>query len=86
MQSPWAKTSKVLAAIVGGLLGSLGVHMSLALAIGYTYVVPTSVFTVFIVWVCFMLVVYWVEKPWKAWGILGLIIATSAIIIYLLKF
>ncbi|MEM8999547.1 MAG: hypothetical protein AAGB24_04720 [Bacteroidota bacterium] len=77
------RTSKVLAAFLGSMLASIGLHMALALWVGFKYVIPTSIFSIFIVWVTFMLMVYWIRKPWKSWGLLLLVIliSTAGIII-----
>lgn len=74
LKTGWAKASKVLAAILGSLATSLALHIALALWVGFDYVVPTSTFSVFIVWTGFMLLVYRIEKPWKSWAVLLIIL------------
>lgn len=74
LKSGWARASKVLAAILGSLAASLALHMALALWVGFDYVLPTSTFSVFIVWTGLMLLVYRIEKPWKSWAVLLIIL------------
>lgn len=86
LKSGWAKASKVLAAIPGCLAASLALHMALALWLGFDYVIPTSTFSVFIVWTGLMLLVYRIEKPWKSWAMLLIILLICVIGIVLRKF
>lgn len=74
LKSGWARASKVLAAILGSLAACLALHMALALWVGFDYVLPTSTFSVFIVWTGLMLLVYRIEKPWKSWAVLLIIL------------
>ena len=80
-KSPWTRSSKLLAAILGGFLVSIGIHFSLALWIDMRTVMVTSVFSIFILWTILMLLVYWMKSPGKAWVIilLTLIICGAAI-------
>lgn len=86
LKSGWARASKVLAAIPGSLAASLALHLALALWVGFDYVVPTSTFSVFIVWTGLMLLVYRIEKPWKSWAVLFIILLICVIGIVLGKF
>lgn len=85
IQSPWARASKVLAAIFGGLIASTAFHLALGLWLDTRVVMATTIYTMFIVWPLLMLVVYWIEKPWMAWAILIGITLISALGIYLGK-
>lgn len=80
-KSPWTKSSKLLAAILGGFLVSIGIHFVLALWLDMRTVMVTSVFSIFILWAILMLLVYWMKSPGKAWAIilLTLIICGAAI-------
>ena len=86
LKTGWAKASKVLAAILGSLAASLTLHIALALWLGFDYVIPTSAFSIFIVWTGFMLLVYRIEKPWKSWTVLFIILLICIIGIVLGKF
>ncbi|MEM9142620.1 MAG: hypothetical protein AAGA86_06500 [Bacteroidota bacterium] len=77
LRTRWGRTSKVLAALLGSMLASIALHLALALWFGFKYVIPTSIFSIFIVWVGFMLVVYWIKKPWKSWILLLTVILVS---------
>ena len=79
------RTSKVLAALFGSMLASIALHLALALWVGYKYVIPTSIYSIFIVWVGFMLLVYWIKKPWKSWVLLLTVILISTVGIVLGK-
>ncbi|MEM6347480.1 MAG: hypothetical protein AAF927_26560 [Bacteroidota bacterium] len=85
LQSPWAKTSKVIAAILGSLIGSVLVHLALALWIDKSTMLNVSVYGIFMLWVGLMLLVYWVKSPWKSWGVLLTIISLAGLLIYLGK-
>ncbi|WP_192348550.1 hypothetical protein [Algoriphagus sp. Y33] len=82
-QSPWIKLGKLSAAVVGGLLASVGFHMALAIWIDRALVLTAAVYSVFIIWVGLMLVSYWVPRVWQAWGLMVLIVLISALAIYL---
>lgn len=86
LKTGWARASKVLAAILGSFVASLALHIALALCVGFDYVLPTSTFSVFILWTGFMLLVYRIEKPWKSWAVLLIILLVCAIGIVLKKF
>ena len=80
-KSPWTKFSKLLAAILGGFLVSIGIHFTLALWVDMRTVIVTSIFSIFILWTILMLAVYWIKSPLKVWAIilLTLIICSAAI-------
>ncbi len=82
LRSPWAKFGKISAAIVGGFFASVFLHLALALWSNLHIVLVTSTFSVFIVWVLLMLMVYWIRSTWRAWGVLSLMIALSSLMIY----
>ncbi|MEL6916196.1 MAG: hypothetical protein AAFO99_00560 [Bacteroidota bacterium] len=77
LNSRLGRTSKLLAALFGSMVASISLHLALALWVGYVYIIPTSIYTIFIVWVAFMLLVYWIKKPWKSWVLLLTIILVS---------
>ncbi len=81
--SPWFKFGKLSAAILGSLMASVGIHAALAIWTDRSVVLPTAVYSGFLVWVGFMLVTYWVPKVCHAWSLLGGIILVCAIAIYL---
>lgn len=82
MESGWAQASKVIAAVLGSFIASLGIHLSFASYFGQKQVVATSLFSIYILWAFLVIVVYWVKKPWIAWAILLPIILLSILAIY----
>lgn len=85
IKSPWIKFSKLMAAILGGFIVSIAIHLALALWIDLSLVLVTSIFSVFIIWAVLMLVVYWMKSPLKAWGLLLLTLIICSAAIYLGK-
>lgn len=85
IKSPWTKASKIIAALAGGMIASIALHLTLAFWLGFAYVIPTSLFSIFILWGFFMIMVYWLKSPWASWGILFLITIISIIGIYIAK-
>ncbi|WP_103071818.1 hypothetical protein [Aquimarina sediminis] len=79
------KISKICAALIGGMIASISFHLALALWFNPNYILPTSLFSNFILWTFFMILVYWIKNPWKSWGILLFVIATSTAAIFLAK-
>ncbi|WP_108868775.1 hypothetical protein [Aquimarina aquimarini] len=83
--SNWIKFSKISATILGAMLASVTLHLALAIWVGFEYIIPTSLFSVFILWGFFMIMVYWIKSPWKSWGIFLFIISISVAGIYMAK-
>ncbi|MEO1547531.1 MAG: hypothetical protein AAFU74_12365 [Bacteroidota bacterium] len=83
MKTRLGRISKILAVLLGSMVASVSFHLALSLWVGKDYIVPTSIFSFIILWVAFMVLVHWIEKPWKSWAWLLLIIAVSGIAIYL---
>ncbi|MEM9834441.1 MAG: hypothetical protein AAF944_27685 [Bacteroidota bacterium] len=79
LESPWTRTSKVVAAILGGFLATASMHVALSYVFGVEVVFMTALYSVFIMWPLFMLMVYWIEKPWISWAILMGIFLVSSI-------
>ncbi|MEM9361358.1 MAG: hypothetical protein AAGA43_01935 [Bacteroidota bacterium] len=85
LKTKLGRTSKVIAAFLGSMIASISLHLALAFWLGFTYVIPTSIYSIFIVWVGFMLLVYWIKKPWKSWVMLLSVILASVVGIVLGK-
>ncbi|UZR99654.1 hypothetical protein [Chondrinema litorale] len=81
--SLWIKFGKLSAAILGGLLASISFHMALAIWTDRSVIIPTAVYSGFVIWVAFMIVTYWVPKVWQAWTLLGAITLVCTIAISL---
>ena len=85
IKSPWTRTSKVLAAFLGGLLATLALHLAFAVWGDEKIVLSTTLYSFFLIWPLFMLMVYWIKKPWQSWAILLSVIVIFGIITYLGK-
>ncbi len=78
--------SKITAAIIGGYLVTMLVHNAIGIHLTYKGgLALTSAFSAFFMWIGLMIVAFLSKNGWKVWGIYLLIIAISAIIIYLGK-
>lgn len=68
-----SRFSKITAAILGGLLVTLALHLALAAWLDKTTVIITSTFSAFILWVVLMMVAFMARNGLKIWAIyLGL--------------
>jgi hypothetical protein len=85
MKSGWAKASKVIAAILGSFVASMGLHLALTYWLYRPTVLITSTYSVFVVWLLLMLWVYAAKTAKRSWMILGSILALSAILTVLGK-
>jgi len=85
MKSGWAKASKVIAAILGSFVASMGLHLALTYWLHRPTVLITSTYSVFVVWMLLMLWVYAAKTATRSWMILGSILALSAILVVLGK-
>ena len=79
------RTSKLVAASVGGLFATISV-LSLIGLLGFKKLVVLTIWFVFpSVWVFFIAIVYWIKKPRHAWGVLSGITLLCAVGIYFLR-
>ena len=85
IKSPWTRFSKLLAAILGGFMVSIAIHLALGLWIDLHLVLVTSIFSVFIIWTVLMLAVYWIKSPLKAWVVILITLIICGAAIYLGK-
>ena len=85
LNTRWARTSKILAAFLGGLLATMALHMAFAVWGDEKVVIVTSLYSIFIIWPLFMLMVYWIKKPWKSWVILLSVTVFFGVLTYLGK-
>lgn len=81
--SPWVKFSKIMAAIPGALIATVCFHLALASWFTPTIVWGTSVFTLYLLWVGFILLTYGLRKVWHTWLVLVCITLCSIAAIYL---
>lgn len=83
MTSGWNKTSKFLAAFLGGLTVITSVVMALSSWLNPQVVVITAIYAGFILWILLMLLVYWIRKAWVSWLVFTCITLLSALFMYL---
>lgn len=79
MTSRWSRASKLIASILGAYLASISFHLTLTLFLDRVAVLGTSIFTSFLLWVGFMLLIYKARKPWIAWCIVLSTICLGAV-------
>jgi len=83
LSGPWQRLSKVLAAILGGYLATMLLHMAVATSVpNDTPVVLTTAYSAFSLWVGFMVLTFFMKKAWHAWGLFILISGFSLVLIY----
>ena len=81
-KSPWQRFAKITAAIVGGFVLTIAIHLAAALWLDHVTVLITSTFSGFILWAALMIVAFLGKNGWKTWGIYLLLISVFAIAIY----
>ena len=82
LKSPWARASKVIAAILGALMATVVIHIAAGLLWDRDLVLLSFWFTVPILWCFLIATVYWIKSPWKVWVLLLTIALTCCAIIY----
>ncbi|AOW21755.1 hypothetical protein [Urechidicola croceus] len=79
----WHRFAKITAGILGGFLISAEIHMVLAYWIfDHKIILITSVFTLFIFWVTFMIIPFLFKNGWKIFGFYMLTILILGIAVY----
>ena len=63
------RIATISAAILGGLIVSISVHLALAVWLDRVAVIITSTFTAFILWVLLMMIAFMGKSGLKIWGI-----------------
>ena len=76
------RVAKISAAVIGGYLVTMSLHMALALWFDKTTVLITSTFTGFILWAGLMVVAFLGRNGWITWGIYLLLTAFFTSLIY----
>ncbi|MBL0741427.1 hypothetical protein [Chryseolinea lacunae] len=77
--------AKITAAILGGYMLSMAVHLALASWLNHVNVIITATFTAFILWAVLMVLAFLARNGWKVWGLYILLTALCAVVIYLGK-
>ncbi|WP_459210292.1 hypothetical protein [Aquimarina rhabdastrellae] len=77
------KFAKLSAGILGGYVLSAMLHMVLALWVfDHKQVLITSVYSLFLIWMIFLIIPYFSKNGWKVWGVYLFFIIISAVLIY----
>lgn len=86
LSSPGQRTLKITAGFIGGYFLAISLQMAIGVIIPYrTEVLLTGVFSIFILWVAFIVLAFLARNGWIIWGIYLLAISVFAGIIYLFK-
>ena len=85
LKSGWARASKVIAAILGGLVVSCALHVLFGLLLDAEIMILSIWFTFPITWAFVITLVYWIKSPWKVWGMIASISLMASVTIYLIK-
>lgn len=64
-----SRIAKISAAILGGLLVTVSLHMALAAWLDRALVIITSTYSAFILWVLLMMIAFMAKNGLKIWGI-----------------
>ncbi|MEM9721900.1 MAG: hypothetical protein AAGA10_21725 [Bacteroidota bacterium] len=84
LSNGWVRFSKFMAAFFGAYLATMLSHMAIAKNVpNDTPVLLTSIYSGFIVWVGFMIMVYLIKKAWISWAILLSVCLVSSLLIFL---
>ena len=78
----WSRFSKISAAILGGFLVTILLHLAIASWFDHVTVIITSTYSVFILWPILMILTFLAKNGWKVWAIYLLIAVLLLIIIY----
>lgn len=81
-KSPWQRFAKITAAIIGGFILSISVHLAAALWFDHVTVLITSTFSGFILWAALMIIAFLGKNGWKIWVIYLLLTGMFALAIY----
>ena len=77
---------KIAAGLIGGYFLAISLQMMIGVLIPFrTEVILTGAFSVFMLWVFFMIVAFLVRNGWLIWGIYLLSTGICGAVIYLLK-
>ena len=77
---------KITAGILGGFIVTILFHNAIAILLkDKGWLIITSAYSSFIVWVFMMVVAFMAKSGWKIWGIYSLIAVLFSILIYTYK-
>jgi Ca2+/Na+ antiporter len=81
-QSKGQRFLKISAAILGGYLVSVSLHLALAAWFDKATVIMTMSFSGFMLWVALMIVAFLAKNGWKIWGIYLLLTLVFWVLLY----
>lgn len=85
LSSGWSRFSKVTAAILGGYLVTMLIHIAAAkIPEDDTNLIITTAYSSFLMWVGFMILAFFIKKAWQVWTLYSLIGLCCAALIFLL--
>ena len=86
LTTPGQRALKITAGLIGGYFLSVAIQMVLSVLIpNRTAVILTGAFSVFMLWVAFMVLAFLARNGWIIWGIYLVSTLVCAAIIYFLK-
>lgn len=86
LSSPGQRALKITAGVIGGYILSIAVHLVAGVLLPFrTEVIMTGAYSVFILWIAFMVLSFLARNGWVLWGIYLFGTFISATIIYLLR-
>ena len=81
--SAWQRFAKISAGILGGYFLSAAIHLALAYWMPDAKIVLiTSVFTIYLLWMVFLIVPFLANNGWKVWGAYLLVLLLCGTVIY----
>lgn len=85
LSSGWTQFSKVLAVIFGAFAATAMLHIAIAkTVVNDVPVLLTSIYSSFLVWIGFMIMVYMIKRAWVSWSILLGVVGLSSIFVFLI--
>ena len=70
LSGPWKRVSKITAAILGGYVLTMMIHVVTAkVVVDDTPVIMTTAYSSFLMWAGFMVLAFFIRKAWHVWGI-----------------
>lgn len=83
--NPWQRFAKISAAILGGYLLSMLLHLVLAVWLDPVTVLITCTYSSFLLWTLLMVIAFLSRNGWKLWGYFLLSGGILGVLLYLGK-
>jgi len=87
LSSTGQRILKISAGILGGYMLAMAIHLFIAVIFPayQTAVMLTATFSLFILWVVFMILAFMAKNGWKVWAVYLLATVVAGLFTYLLK-